>query len=142
MSQPHMSHFKLMGLFVLCLLVTPRLIFAMDFDGSKPLLCAVIQTIECTPDGECLRGEAESIDMPSFLKIDFKKKTISGTLEDGTVRTTEIKGMEQMEGNLILQGVQNGKGWNMVIAETTGKTTITASDNQVGFVVFGACVVP
>jgi len=27
----------------------------------------------------------------------------------------------------------------MVIAEATGKTTITASDDQVGFVVFGAC---
>jgi hypothetical protein len=48
--------------------------------------------------------------------------------------------MEQMEGNLILQGVQNGKGWTMVIAEGTGKATITASDNQVGFVVFGACI--
>ena len=142
MNQPHISHFKVMGLFLLCLAVTPHLIFAADFDGSKPLLCAVIQAIECMPDGECLRGEAESIDMPSFLKIDFKNKAISGTLEDGTVRTTEIKGMEQMEGNLILQGVQNGKGWNMVISETTGKATITASDNQAGFVVFGACVVP
>lgn len=47
---------------------------------------------------------------------------------------------EQMEGNLILQGVQNGKGWSMVITEATGKTTIAVSDNQVGFVVFGACI--
>jgi hypothetical protein len=115
-------------------------VLAADFDGSKPLLCAVIETIECTPDGEVLRGEAESIDMPPFLKIDFKKKTISGTLEDGTVRTTEIKGMEQTDGNLILQGVQNGKAWNMVIGEANGKATIAASGNQVGFVVFGACI--
>jgi hypothetical protein len=28
----------------------------------------------------------------------------------------------------------------MVISEATGKATITASDNQVGFVVFGACM--
>jgi hypothetical protein len=118
----------------------PSHVLAGDFDGSRPLLCAVTKTIECTPDGECLRGEAESIDMPAFLKIDFAKKTISGTRQDGTVRTTEIKIMERVDGELILQGVQNGKGWTMVISEATGKATITASDNQVGFVVFGACI--
>ena len=140
MKHLHIRTFGLMGLILLCFLVVPQTILAGDFDGSKPLLCAVTETIECTPDGEVLRGEAESIDMPCFLKIDFEKKTISGTLEDGTVRTTEIKGMEQTDGNLILQGVQNGKAWNMVIAEATGKATIAASDNQVGFVVFGACI--
>lgn len=118
----------------------PSHVLAGDFDGSRPLLCAVIETIECTPDGECLRGEAESIDMPAFLKIDFAKKTISGTRQDGTVRNTEIKTMERVDGNLILQGVQNGKAWTMVISEATGKATITAADNQVGFVVFGACI--
>ena len=118
----------------------PSYVLAGDFDGSKPLLCAVIETIECAPDSECLRGEAESIDMPAFLKINFAKKTISGTRQDGTERTTEIKIMERVGGNLILQGVQNGKGWTMVISEATGKATITASDNQVGFVVFGACM--
>ena len=118
----------------------PTHVLAGDFDGSKPLLCAVIETIECTPDGECLRGEAESIDMPAFLKINFPKKTISGTRQDGTVRTTEIKTVEHMDGKLILQGVQNGRGWTMVISEATGKATITASDDQAGFVVFGACI--
>jgi hypothetical protein len=117
----------------------PCHVLAGDFDGSKPLLCAVTETIECTPDGECLRGEAENIDIPPFLKINVKKRRISGTRQDGTVRTTEIKNVEHMDGKLILQGVQNGKGWTMVISEATGKATITASDDQLGFVVFGAC---
>jgi len=140
MKQRHIMNFGLVGLVLVCLLVTPRAVVAGDFDGSKPLLCAVIETIECTPDGECLRGEAESIDMPAFLKIDFVKKTISGTPKDGTVRTTEIKTMEHMDGKLILQGIQKGKAWTLVISEATGKATITAADNQVGFVVFGACI--
>ena len=139
MKKRHIMNFGLMSFVLLGLLVTSQAVVAGDFDGSKPLLCAVIETIECGPDSECLRGEAESIDMPAFLKIDFAKKTISGTRQDGTVRTTEIKILERVGGNLILQGVQNGKGWTMVISETTGKATITASDNQVGFVVFGAC---
>jgi len=117
----------------------PAQVLAGDFDGSKPLLCAVIETIECSPDRKCLRGEAENIDMPQFLKINFKEKAISGTREDGEVRTTKIKNTERIDGKLILQGIQNGKAWTMVIAEATGKATITASDDQVGFVVFGAC---
>jgi len=133
---------KIVLLILALLLISglPSHVLAGDFDGSKPLLCAVIETIECTPDGECLRGEAESIDMPAFLKINFSKKTISGTRQDGTVRTTEIKSMEQVDGKLILQGVQNGKGWTMIVSEATGEATITASDDQVGFVVFGACI--
>ena len=47
--------------------------------------------------------------------------------------------MERIEGKLILQGVQNGKAWSMVINEQNGKVTMSASDEQAGFVVFGAC---
>jgi hypothetical protein len=50
--------------------------------------------------------------------------------------------MERMDGKLILQGVQNGKAWSMVITEATGKMTLTASDDQAGFVIFGACMEP
>ena len=47
--------------------------------------------------------------------------------------------MEHLNGRLILQGTQNGKGWSMVITEATGNMTVTASNDKVGFVVFGAC---
>jgi hypothetical protein len=47
--------------------------------------------------------------------------------------------MEHSNGRLILQGTQTGKGWSMVITEATGKMTLTASGEEVGFIVFGAC---
>jgi hypothetical protein len=47
--------------------------------------------------------------------------------------------MVHIDGKLILQGIQGSKGWSMVITEATGKMTLTAADDQVGFVVFGAC---
>ncbi len=84
---------NLMLLVLLCFLVTPLPVLAGDFDGSKPLLCAVIETFECGPGGECQRGTAESIDIPQFLKISFEKKAISSTPESGQVRTTKIKNM-------------------------------------------------
>jgi hypothetical protein len=135
-----MKKLKWMGLVILCIFVMPLGALAGDFDGSKSLLCAVIETFECGPVGECQRGTAESIDIPQFLKINFEEKTISSTPETGQVRRTKIRNMEQFESKLILQGVQKGKAWSMLINEVTGKVTLSASDEQVGFVVFGACI--
>jgi hypothetical protein len=56
--------------------------------------------------------------------------------------TTKIKNSERVDGRLILQGVQNGKGWNLVIIEGTGQMTLVVSDENVGFTVFGACMSP
>jgi len=137
-----MNKIKLMGLALLCIIVTPLSIAAADFDGSKPLLCATIETFECGSDIECQRGTAQSINLPQFLKIDFKEKKISGIRESGEVLTTEIENMERSDGKLVLQGTQNNKGWSMLINEATGKMTITVSDDQVGFMVFGACINP
>ncbi len=133
------SKWELIVFVLLSICIVPLPLLAGDFDGSKPLLFAVIETVECTPGSECLRGTAESIGIPQFLKINFEGKTISSTPESGTIRTTKIKNMERIEGKLILQGVQNGKAWSMVINEKTGKVTMSASDEQAGFVVFGAC---
>jgi len=137
-----MNKIKFMGLAFLCLILTPLSIAAADFDGSKPLFCATIETLECGSGIECQWGTAQSINLPQFLKIDFKEKKISGTRESGEVLTTEIENMERSDSKLVLQGTQNNKGWSMLINEVTGKMTITVTDDQVGFMVFGACINP
>ena len=124
---------------LLSICMAPVPLFAGDFDGSKPLLCAVIETIEYEQGGECQRGTAESIGIPQFLIINFQEKVISSTPESGPVRTTKIKNMERIDGKLILQGVQMGKAWSMVINEATGKVIISISDVMAGFIVIGAC---
>ena len=67
---------KIFTVFLICF--SPIAVMAGDFDGSKTLICAVIETFECVPGGECQRGLAESIDIPQFLRIDFDSKKISG----------------------------------------------------------------
>jgi hypothetical protein len=104
------------------------LISAGNLDGSVPLLCAVVETFECSENGDCQQGTAQSINFPQFLKINFKTKIISGNRVGGEERTTKIENMEHSNGKLILQGTQNGKGWSMVITEAIGKMTVTASD--------------
>jgi hypothetical protein len=119
--------------------LTPLLVSAGDFDGSVPLICAVVETIECGENGNCQNGTADSINIPQFLKVNFKSKTITGKNAEGEVRTTEIENMERSDGKLILQGTQTSKGWSMVIDEANGKMVLTASGDQEGFIVFGAC---
>ncbi len=47
--------------------------------------------------------------------------------------------MAREEGKLILQGVQLGLGWSMVITQESGTMALTAAGEQVVFVIFGAC---
>ena len=118
--------------------ILPMQLAAGQFDGSDPLLCAVIQIIECEAGGDCNSVEPEVAGIPRFLKINFKEKIISATEESGIKDVTKIKNIEHAKGKMILQGSENGRGWTMVISEETGKMSATVSDDQVGFVVFGA----
>lgn len=130
---------KILILLILGIFWLPLQSMAGDFDASKPLICAVIETFDCAPGADCQRGTAESISMPQFLRVNFEEKTISSTPESGSIRTTKIRNMERLNGKLILQGIQNGRAWSMVINEANGKVTLSASDAQAGFVIFGAC---
>ncbi len=92
---------------------------------------------------------AEEVGIPQFLKINFKEKKISATQSSGSKRSTTIKNSEHVDGKLILQGaedgledVRDGLGWSIAISEESGKMVLTASGDEVGFVVFGAFTLP
>ena len=114
-------------------------VWAGDFDGSKPLICAVIKTVSCPRNEDVETGTAEDIDLPQFFFIDFEKKMVTGKAPDGEVRETKIENLKREGGKLFLQGVQRGRAWSAVINEETGKTTIIGTDDEGGFVVFAAC---
>jgi hypothetical protein len=122
---------------------------AGNFDGSKELICAVMDLTECGPGGKCQQVTAEDVGIPLFLRIDFKENKISTTHADGSKRSSEIERSEKVDGKLIIQGaedgiegVRDGVGWSLAIAEETGKIVLTASGDEVGFVIFGACTLP
>ena len=130
-------------LIVVCMLVLPYSVNATSFDGSKPLICAMMKAMECTPEDGCEEVTVESINVSQFVKIDFKKKEITAINTD---KKTPIEHMEHVDGKIIIQGaeegiegIRDGVGWTAAIAEDTGKMIVTASGEQVGFVIFGAC---
>lgn len=142
-----MKKFWIISIVVLISLGIPFAAVAGDFDGSRPLLFSVISVIECTPDGNCREVTAESAHLPQFFKIDFEKKRITRAMGSAGKQVTDIERMERVDGKLILQGaedgvenVRDGLGWTVAISEETGKAILTASGEQVAFVVFGACL--
>ena len=112
---------------------------AGGLDGSQPLICASMEAYDCGQGEDCLKGTAESIDAPQFIRLDFEQKMARATRANGEERTTKIESLTQEEGKLILQGVQRGLGWSMTIAQENGAMTLTAAGDRMAFVIFGAC---
>jgi len=105
---------------------------------NTPLLCAPGEQIQCEDNGECVRGTIQGARLPRFIRVDFATQQLSGLVEGEKV-VTAIKNRQQLDGVLILQGTENGRGWSVAINEKSGEMTLTVSGDQVGFVVFGAC---
>jgi len=144
-----MNQVKIFGLMVMIICIFSFPAVAGDFDGSKPLICAVMDLVECQPGGKCQQVTAEEVGIPHFLKINFKEKKISATQASGSKKSTAIENFEKIDGKIIIQGaedgiegVRDGLGWSLAINEETGKTVLTASGDEVGFVIFGACTLP
>ena len=120
----------LFGLFVI---VSPA--FAGDvLDGTKPLLCASIEAVDCDPGEPCERGIPETMGAPQFLRIDFAKNEIAGPL-----RTTKIRSVDKDDDQIVLQGYEVGLGWTLAIDRVNGNARITFSGWNSSFIIFAAC---
>jgi hypothetical protein len=118
----------------------PTAAAAAAFDGSRPMLCAAMTVMECERSGECARRTVEDVDLPALLRIDVVAKLISAA--DGGARTADIRSAASIDGRLVLQGAQMGRGWTLVIVEESGRMSATVADATFSFTVFGACAVP
>ena len=111
---------------------------AADFDGSKSLLCAPSEVLDCTSgDDKCWSSSPRKAGAPSFLRIDFAKKTVSGTH-----LSSKILHLDKSANQVLLQGVELDMGWTIVIDSASGELAITITDRGGAFVLFGACTVP
>jgi hypothetical protein len=137
-----MFKFRIVFLLILLGCILPLTGFAGEYDGSKPMLCAIIDVYECTIENACQPLKPSDLMIPRFLHIDVKKKVITGKLEDGTLRSVDINVISHEVENLILQGNQSGRAWSMVIQEETGKTTFNVSEKGVSVVCFGESIIP
>jgi hypothetical protein len=126
---------------VACLSVASPAVAAGKYDGSVPMLCAVTALTECTADGKCEKSAPEAgNNLPTFLRVDLKGGVLMAN--DGSGRKTMIKTSGVVDGQLMLQGTENGKAWNMVIGSETGRWGGSVVEDDGSFALFGACTLP
>jgi hypothetical protein len=125
----------LAGLILIGLFAAVSPAFAGDpVDGTKPLLCASIEALDCDPGEPCERGIPEMMAAPQFVRVDFTKNEIAGPK-----RTTKIRSMEKDNDQFILQGYEIGLGWTLAIDRTTGNARMTFAGYDSTFIIFAAC---
>jgi len=126
---------------MLVLCVASSQAIAADFDDSTPLLCAFTRAVDCDGESGCVDTTAEKLDLPPFFKVDLKNKVITDVEAVGgrtSPRKTAIKTMQFMNNMIVLQGIEL-RGWTMLISKESGIVTLTASDDDEAFVLFGVC---
>jgi hypothetical protein len=109
---------------------------AGPYDGSRPFLCAVTAVMECDASGSCER-QIPDVNSPKFVRFDVAARTVSAA-----DRKSQLKSVARVDGELILQGSENGRGWSATIDEESGRMAAAIIDNDHVFSMFGNCTIP
>ena len=112
---------------------------APGIDGKKDVVCAVMDVVACLEEESCLQGRASSFDLPEFIILDAKAKVIRPAYEGGEKAVSPVKNVERNGNHLILQGVENGRGWDIAIDTESGKMRAASVGDAVSFLAFGSC---
>ena len=110
---------------------------AADVDAN--MVCAAMDVVACVDDSACIQGTAKSFDLPEFVIIDTKKKIMRADYESGHKGTSPVKTIEHSGEHLILQGIENSRGWSLAINTKSGDMSGALAGEGVSFLIFGNC---
>ena len=77
--------------------------------------------------------------MPALIVFDAKKKVIRGTHESGHKEVSPVKNMELSKDYLILQGIEEGHGWDVAVDSKTGEMRTSMVGEAVSLLMSGTC---
>jgi hypothetical protein len=121
---------------LLLLAATVNASAAPPYDGTKPMQCAIETVMVCSDPSVCVRGTAQTVNLPQVLNVDVGKKLISGA---ATGRTIKIAWVSRQSGRLLVGGSELGGGWTMAVVEDTGVMSSAVIVRTGGFILFGNC---
>jgi len=130
--------FQTAGLLTLAIGATGAV--ADTFDGSSPLLCAATQTVSCDSVVDCVKGPADAVNLPVFLKFDAEKKEVITAKESDEPRTSKILEVDNQESALVFVGIDPAGAWGASIDKATGGMTLSIAVDGTGYLVFGSCI--
>lgn len=111
---------------------------AGEITGKAQVVCASVNVVGCT-EGNCMQGQAQTFDLPTFFFVDPERKLVHATGESGKEVSSPIRNFEVTENAIILQGFENNRGWTLGMDRATGGMTLNATGADVSFMVFGNC---
>lgn len=112
---------------------------AAALESSSGMVCAAPDAVACTSSPGCLEGRAKSFDLPELVIVDMEKKVIRASEQSGIEEVSPIKNSEESGNHLIIQGVENGRGWGISVDRENGAMTATVSGDGISFILFGTC---
>jgi hypothetical protein len=126
-------------LVALTLLAISSLVVADDVTDSDQLLCSAGEVVVCFEGGECMEVLPWELNVPQFVVVDLKKKTISTTKASGENRSTPIRTLNRDGEAIVFQGIEAGRAFSFTIDKRTGLLTVAVSRDGLTVSVFGAC---
>ena len=115
------------------------LALADDIRGVDEIICAATQVQICIENDTCYATTPTDLDVPNFVVINTKKKTISTTEASDLNRSTAFTSVVRADGLIYLQGIEGGRAFSFVIDDATGLMTVAVSRDGFAVSVFGAC---
>ena len=112
---------------------------ADDLGKATRLLCSTSSATICHADGECESGPPWTWNIPDFVEADLDAKTLSTTAASPEQRQTPIEVVRRDDGLLLLQGMEQGRAFSIVIAEDVGSLSAAVTREDTVITVFGAC---
>jgi len=115
---------------------------AKDAADGSTIVCAVMSVVGCVEaahGNDCVSGSAKSFDLPELMVLDTEKKVLKATYESGHDAESPIKTLEHSGKYMMLQGIENDRGWSVAIDSETGVMSGSGVGKEVSFLLFGTC---
>jgi hypothetical protein len=109
---------------------------AAPFDGTLPLDCEALRGHDCLITGTECRPLLPGTAVKAVFGIDFEHRVVHSPYRTALLR---IVSLTENEESLVLQGADLQFAWNALIKKKTGELTISVSDRDGAYVVFGQC---
>jgi hypothetical protein len=113
---------------------------ADNLAGSDRFICSTSRASACCDDGECASGSATELNIPQFIEVDMAAKRVSSTKASGNYRSSSVANAKRENGLILLQGMENGRAFSILINEKTGDlSAAVAGTYGCGVTAFGSC---
>ena len=112
---------------------------ADDVSGAEKLLCTTLEVQVCVETLGCQPFDSESLNIPRFIHVDAERRRLSTTEASGENRETIASTLTRENGQIVLQGVEQGRAYSLFIHESTGMASFAAAAEGRSTTVFAAC---